>query len=772
MPLNPKRAFALTIEKGTAGKRPVLEVEKRFSTAGFAMRFICAVVIVLVAGVPRVRAQVGRADAGTGDRARLIDGAREVAGPGSPGSLAVFAPTASAVVVGKSDGGSDVAVIASGRIGRGRVVAFAHDGYLGEGAFKLADTGRLLWNAVRWAAADKAKPRVGLIDGHELRSLIQQQGGTAERTTVDASFREYDVLVLAPYGVTPEQVKRVRSYLESGGGMLAAATGWGWQQGSKKPMAEFPGNLLVAGSGLAWTDGFAKPTSTNGYTVAGEISPCVNAARALELIRASREAGPKDLACGLESIRLTLRTLPASESQFRAETSKLLQGLRRFDLVPTHRRPVSVNDPFRRFAVGLETVIAQDAPPSDVRALAAAHNFPGAVPAQAHRGKHTVTIDTVVPGWHSLGLYAAPGEKVAVTVPGTAPPLNLVVQIGSHTDQLWHLDSWERIPHVVRRFPLSEVHTTAANSLGGLIYIDVPGGAPARKIVVAIDGVVEAPLYQLGVTTQVDWRSKQRRRPGPWAELAGRNVIFTVPSFLVRDMDDPGPVMTLWDRIVAAQDAFVSLPRRERPERIVADMQISAGYMHSGYPIMIPIDDSIKLGLSEHRLRREGAWGLFHELGHNHQSGDWTFDGTGEVTNNLIVLFVFDKVLGLRFDSGHEEIRDRLARNRRIHAFIAKSAPFQEWKSDPFLALMMYIQLYEAFGSKPFEEVFALYRRLPDAERPKSDDEKRDQWLVRLSKATGKNLGPFFQAWGVPTSYSARASIERLPGWMPTSIAP
>ena len=94
---------------------------------------------------------------------------------------------------------------------------------------------------------------------------------------------------------------------------------------------------------------------------------------------------------------------------------------------------------------------------------------------------------------------------------------------------------------------------------------------------------------------------------------------------------------------------------------------------------------------------------------------------------------------------------------------MAKGAhPFQEWKSDPFLALMMYIQLYEAFGSKPFETVFAEYARLPDAERPKSDDEKRDQWLVRLSKATGKNLGPFFQAWGVPTSERAQG-LDREP---------
>ena len=724
------------------------------------MRVNWAVVALLIAHSQDVHSQIGGTDVRGGDRAQLIAGVREVAAPGSPGSLAVFARTATAIVTGKSEGGSDVAVIAAGHLGRGRVLAMAHDGYFGADNFKVADTGKLLSNAVLWAAGDKAKPRVGLIDGHERRTLFEREGATAVRMTLEASFQGYDVLVITPYRVTPEQSKRVRAFIESGGGLVAAATGWGWQQGSKKPMTEFAGNLLVAGSGLAWTDGFAQRTSPNGYAALGEISPFVNAARALEVIGAGGDAGPKDLACGLESIRLTLQTLPASEPYFRVQTRKLLQGLRRLDLVPSHTNPVRSNEPLRRFAVGLETAIALDAPPADVRDLAAAKLFPGAVPDRAPRGEHKVTVDTAVPGWHSLGLYAAPGEKVAVTVPRTAAPLNLVVQIGCHTDALWHLDSWERVPQMVRRFPITEVQTTAASSLGGLIFIDVPDAARSQKIDVTIKGAVEAPFYQHGVTTNDEWRSKNRRRPGPLAELAGRNVIFTVPSALVRDFDDPGPVMELWDRIVAAQDAAVSLPRRERPERIVADAQISAGYMHSGYPIMIPIDTSIEIGLDEQRLRREGAWGLFHELGHNHQKDEWTFDGTGEVTNNLIVLYVFDKVLGLRFDSGHEAIRDRTERAKRIRAFMGKGAPFAEWKDDPFLALMMYIQLYEAFGSNPFENVFAEYSRLPNGQRPKSDDEKRDQWLTRLSKAAGKNLGPFFQAWGVSTSERAGLDCE------------
>ena len=79
----------------------------------------------------------------------------------------------------------------------------------------------------------------------------------------------------------------------------------------------------------------------------------------------------------------------------------------------------------------------------------------------------------------------------------------------------------------------------------------------------------------------------------------------------------------------------------------------------------------------------------------------------------------------------------------------------------------MYQQLQEAFGWDAFKRVFAEYRDLPKDALPKSDADKRDQWMVRFSRAVGKNLGPFFQYWGVPTSEAARRSIAELPTWMP-----
>jgi hypothetical protein len=82
----------------------------------------------------------------------------------------------------------------------------------------------------------------------------------------------------------------------------------------------------------------------------------------------------------------------------------------------------------------------------------------------------------------------------------------------------------------------------------------------------------------------------------------------------------------------------------------------------------------------------------------------------------------------------------------------------------------MYIQLIEQFGWEPFTKVFTEYRALADDQRPRTDDQKRDQWLIRFSKAVERDLGPFFQAWGVPVSDSAREAVADLPGWMPVDL--
>jgi len=170
------------------------------------------------------------------------------------------------------------------------------------------------------------------------------------------------------------------------------------------------------------------------------------------------------------------------------------------------------------------------------------------------------------------------------------------------------------------------------------------------------------------------------------------------------------------------------------------------------------------------KVLQNGEWGLFHELSHNHQSPDWTFGGTGEVTENLFTLYVYENVCGKYETSRPALFGD--GRRKMILKYINGGARFDTWKRDPFLALLMYMQIKEAFGWEAYRHVFAEYRGLPAAERPKTDDQKRDQWLVRLSRTVGHDLGPFFETWGVPVSPDARRKVSDLPAWMPPDFPP
>jgi hypothetical protein len=437
--------------------------------------------------------------------------------------------------------------------------------------------------------------------------------------------------------------------------------------------------------------------------------------------------------------------------------------------------PITMSRPLSRLLLALQLEEMRDLMPEQVGAHPAARAFPGAVPDGAARIDRTIEVNTATYGWHSTGLYAAPGEIVEIAGPAEIDGKGLRVRIGAHTDKTWHLTKWARAPEISRSFPLGAPSTRAANPFGGLIYIDVPKDCGLGVVSLAIRNAVAAPYYVLGETGLDEWRDSIRHRPAPWAELQGKRVILTLPSSAVREIDDPAAAMKFWDSVLDADADLAGMPcERSRLERICTDEQISAGYMHSGYPIMTHLDvlEMIVDPAAVMADKKGGAgWGFFHEIGHNHQSSDWTFSGTGEVTVNLFTLYVCETVCGTPIEETREQCSPEwMLEQTKIH--LAGGADFQRWKSSPFLGLIMYIQLQRAFGWDAYKKVFAEYRDLPDDERPKTDDEKRDQWLVRLSRTVRRDLGPFFQTWGIPTSDEARESLSDLPIWMPEGFPP
>lgn len=739
-------------------------------------------VLLMLAIAPSVR---GQFDADAARRALLKD-VNVIGRPGVPGPIAVFGPTAFPVVIG-GDANRQEAVVAAAVWNRGRVVAFGHGGYFSRGTLRTGETAQLLLNAAYWCAGARNEERlidVLVVSANDVAALLNEHPESFRVQSVDAraltSIDSAVDLVIADASDYRGEAQRrsLEAFIRRGGGLMTASLGWGYLQVNRgrNLIDDHPGNLLLADAGLAWADGYLDGTHTSGYAVTESIPELLNAGAALERLLgdSSNEAiAPNDAAQASHVVMQAARVLPERDRFLRPRLRTLLQR-RDLVLAPSEKSPLRQRDALARLVLALQIDAWKRDPMARQVAHPGAAAFPGAVPDDAPRVDRAVLIDASIPDWHSTGLYAAAGDVIELRTPSPHVNQGFRVRIGAHKDQLWHHDAWRRVPEITVSVPIVEEVMRVSSPFGGPIYIEVPRQTSGESFEVLIRRAVAAPHFVSGETSLDDWQREIRHAPGPWAELEGKRFILTVPSEVVRTLDDPQALMDAWDDVLDACADLAAIPReRARPERMVPDVQISAGYMHSGYPIMTHLDVRETMVDRDIILQRKpgSVWGFFHELGHNHQKGEWTFGGTGEVTCNLFALYVLETVCGQSVSSGHGGVSNE-QRTRRTLKYFAEDGDFNRWKREPFLALEMYIQLREAFGWEPFKKVFAEYRDLDRAARPGNDGEKRDQWMVRFSRTVGRNLGPFFEAWRVPTSEAARESISDLPVWMPEGFPP
>ncbi len=733
----------------------------------------------------------------------MVAGVLEIARPGVPGPLALSGEGTFAVVVGELEKGVRAVVVgaAEGNEGRGRVVAFGHTGYFGSAALKEGQTGVLMENAVRWAGrgVDGKKVRVGVGGGEEgLAKWLEQrqkggfevvrlggkggkggEGGEGwEKKLVERGAGGLDVVVLDQGELSAEQIAGLKRFVREGGGIVCAGLGWGWQQvHGGRSLREHPLNRVLDEVGVSFADGTIEATAKgNRFAVGGEGEEALGVFNALTALKRLEERAKdggvidaEDPQRGLDeqagaTVALAARFEYAERSKLKERLEALLKE-HAGAIVPTKQKPMrrgGKKDGLLRALLSYEVGKMETLAAEEVRAHPAAASFPGVVAKDAQRVVERVTVEAGSTGWRGVGLYAPAGEVITVKVI-SGEVKGLRVQIGCHSDQLWHLARWERVPDVVVSKGLTKEGARVASAFGGLVYITGDMGRNAGNVELSVEGAVRSARFVLGRDTNEKWK-KERMNPGPWAELETGKVILTVPSGVARKIEDAEGLMRWWDRVLDAHADLAARPReRARAERMVADQQISAGYMHSGYPIMTHLDAAAFMTNLEDLKKGKNAWGLFHELGHNHQEGAWTFEGTGEVTVNLFTLHALEKVCGLGIGQGHEGLLSM----KPVEEYVKAGSDFETWKREPFLALRMYVQMRREFGWETFTKVFAEYRGLKRGEQPKSEAEKRDQWMVRFSLAAGRDLGAFFEKWGVPVSKEARARTGHLEEWMP-----
>lgn len=709
------------------------------------------------------------------DYLRLTDGVVTIDSGGAlPSSLVVHGDTAFGVVFDEGER----AFIAAARAGLGRVVVFGHEAHLGGLLENSSDLDRLAANAILWTTKVDA-PVVGAIDGFgAFLTFAEGRGYDVARITID-QLDDVDLLVLpASTARTPTQWANIRSWVLRGGGLLVAGQAWYWSYSHDNTATEYPANVLLNDLGLTYTpySHVSAEMDVVSPTPPGPLRHAKHALQALsEHVQSTLTLSVGEQRLAVDTVTLGVDVLPVGPFSEYFEQARAFENAVGPVVIAEDAPLVRADAPLSALAVVVATKLSLEAPVDQVQAHPMAESFPGGVAPEVPRLTQTRSVLATHAGldpkygysgagaaaMRSTGLYAAPGDEIVVRLPAAAVDQGLGVRIGAHTDTLWGKDEWSRYPRMVKDSLLETSETRLASGLGGPIYITVPVGAQLGPIDVEIEGGVAMAYYELGVTDSAAWASV-RQAQAPWAELASANLIITVPREAVMTLEDPQALLRFWDRVLDADAALSGFsPQRARPERFVFDRQISAGWMHSGYPIMAHLA-SVSEALDLAQLNREGSWGLFHELGHNHQWRDWVLPGTTEGNVNLFSVYVMETVVGRDRSLAHSALAAN-TRASRIDSYLATGPDFAQWSV--WTALETYLQLQEAFGWAPLTTAFTAYRGLGAGQAPSNDAERIDAWMVEMSQATGRDLSAFFLAWGHPLSAAAIAQVAALPAW-------
>lgn len=706
-------------------------------------------------------------------RDALLAGVSTIAGDGYGGRMAAFGPTAYAISHWPN---TTNAMVGAASWGQGRVVAVPdHQGFNLDARAGTGDSTQFFLNAIEWAAdsADLGIHIVTYTSGNQI--WLQSQGFTNVTLTDEAGLAtalvSADIFIPSWLGSNEStaNLTAIGDFVKAGGGLLLADFGQGYLDWWGKPINEAPGNLLLREAGIAFGSGIAWDS---GAVAVNRASGQINSDTLLAMLVDSSGYSADEL----EEAGAMMAYLYEGLS----DDDLLIAQLDQFfwarinTINPTPVTPV--DDPFDQALLLREAELLEAIPPYQVTAHRTVTDVYGTIDPATPRINTTVTLDTSRGRWHALGLYAAPGELVTVTVPVNLVGQGYEVRVSAHTDDISPRDSWERPPRVDRAYPIDATTINVAGAFGGSLYIAFNNGAydaPPNlgNVDVVVEGAVEQPYFVLGQHTDQAWVDTYRDKDAPYAVLVSPNLIINYRSAESATLTEPTALMTWWNAVVSGQDWLASRPTpRTGAELMNIDVQISAGAAHAGFPYQAwdrywgnPADWD--------ELQANGSWGDFHELGHNQQRGWWTFDGDGEVTVNIFSNYSLETMVANPDSGGWGYSADPIATMQSAISDIAPGGTYSS-KSDRW---SFWFQLADGFGWDTYQQVLAGYEddNINDPSAlPTSDAEEKDQWLVRWSEQVGWDMKPFMvDAWGLQVSQSAIDQVSALPDWMPV-IAP
>ncbi|XP_035712096.1 TRPM8 channel-associated factor 3-like [Folsomia candida] len=691
----------------------------------------------------------------------ILDGVNEIYCNGCvPGVMVVFGNNSFPILSG-TDNGQMFPIAAASRYGAGRVITASHDSLLSVRP-GLVDSDRFLINSINWAcnwtSSDVTGRKAAVLQGYSgatnlnnfLNNYTQYDSQILPFSSLSnlAVLKQFNVLIMQnmwQYTLEDNLIDIIKQYVSEGGSLVTAMTSWiadvNW---------DFYGNRLTRDAGMIWLSQYAFATSPNGNlntstALLVDTHSDLVIQNVLTILTNPEVEFPGSHNQQGGIIKNTIQHLPHDRIGELAALKNAISNLTA--IIPSKENPVAWT-PYNKFQVDTEfSMWAYVFDPQEVTAHPSSAIFPGAVnstervqtvaeisiPYRQFRtglkihgedgpwGKfekpepNLQAVEGYSSHWYSTGSYAPPGTLVTVGLSAASNISAFTVRIGCHRDDLSDKTEWVRYPMIVMVKRISGASTTISSPFGGLIYISNVVSDEAIQILnVTVTGGVVSPSFFKGTTSVQEWRDTIRYFGAPWSEFVGERVVLSVPADVARTVEDPFELLVFWDDVINSISDFAGVVRSENYQRFVFDADIGGGYMHSGFPIMALLGSAgNSVNLTILRQNVGDNRGFFHELGHNHQWHEWTFEGGTEVTCNIFSMYVMNQFLGHPMPDTRPHILLPENLRRYITQYISEGINYPNFQRDYDRGLIFYYQLERIFGWAAYKEVFQRYRDLP-----------------------------------------------------------
>ncbi|NUW30528.1 hypothetical protein HTZ77_03690 [Nonomuraea sp. SMC257] len=316
-----------------------------------------------------------------------------------------------------------------------------------------------------------------------------------------------------------------------------------------------------------------------------------------------------------------------------------------------------------------------------------------------------------------------------------------------------------------RRYQLRERSNVIRDPHGGPIYLCAAPSSDA-DVATFVSGAIPMPTFHARTTSEADFsRQLDAHVDCPHAELVDDRFFITVSrrSALSFRAENHEMLLRSIRTVIRSQAQYSGLDAsapahmaNRNPFHLTEVDQAPFGvraYATHGYVAFTR--SCVDQILSVNGVRQLG-WGLWHELGHQHQLSALTPGSLIEVSANLYAL-----ATQRRFGLPSRLLQARENGRNAYHRALSKRGTVPYEQLDDFERLIPLRQLELAYGPGVWGRAHRLVRQ--DAPRARTDNTRYGLLAYYASLATGRDLSDFFSSrWLFPVEASHRAMTNSL----------